>query len=73
MGAESEMSNILDLKDLVFEASDTDNDLMLKKDSSHVLRHHINCRSDCYPHFLSAFNYPIVSKLDICHLIHAFL
>ena len=52
MGSESEMSNILDLKDLVFEASDTDNDLMIKQDSSHILRHHINRKSDCYPHSL---------------------
>ena len=52
MGAESEMSNILDLKDLVFEAGDTDNDLMIKQVSSHILRHHINHRSDCYPHSL---------------------
>ena len=52
MGAESEMSNILDLKDLVFEAGDIDNDLMIKQVSSHILRHHINCISDCYPHSL---------------------
>ena len=42
MGAESEMSNILDLKDLVFEVGDIDNDLMIKQDSSHILCHHIN-------------------------------
>ena len=52
MGAESKMSNILDLKDLVFEAGDTENDLMIKQDSSQILRHHINRRSDCYPHSL---------------------
>ena len=52
MGVESEMSNILDLKDLVFEAGDTDNDLMIKQVSSHILHHHINRRSDCYPHSL---------------------
>ena len=52
MGAESKMSNILDLKDLVFEAGDIDNDLMIKQVSSHILRHHINRRSDCYPHSL---------------------
>ena len=52
MGAESKMSNILDLKDLVFGASDTDNDLMIKQDSSYILCHHINRRSDCYPHSL---------------------
>ena len=50
MGAESEMFNILDLKDLVFEAGDTDNDLMIKQDSSYILHHHINRISDCYPH-----------------------
>ena len=52
MGAESEMLNISDLKDLVFEAGDTDNDLMIKQDSSYILCHHINRRSDCYPHSL---------------------
>ena len=52
MRAESEMLNILDLKDLVFEAGDTDNDLMIKQVSSHILRHHINCRNDHYPHSL---------------------
>ena len=52
MGAESEMSNILDLKDSVFQAGDTDNDLMIKQDSSYILHHHINHRSDCYPHSL---------------------
>ena len=56
MGAESEMSNILDLKYLVFEAGDTDNDLMIKQVSSHILRHHINRRSDCYPHSLEFFS-----------------
>ena len=52
MGAESEMLNILGLKDLVFEAGDTDNDLMIKQVISHILCHHINHRSDCYPHSL---------------------
>ena len=73
MGAESEVSNILDLKDSVFGAGDTDNDLMIKQDSSYILCHHINRRSDCYPHLLSALSYSIVCKLDICHLIDAFL
>ena len=52
MGAESEMLTILGLKYLVFEAGDTDNDLMIKQVSSHILRHHINRRNDCYPHSL---------------------
>ena len=52
MGAESEMLNILDLKDLVFEAGDADKDLMIKQVSSLILRRHINRRSDCYPHSL---------------------
>ena len=52
MGAESKMSNILDLKDLVFGAGDTANDLMIKQDSSYILHHHINRRSDYYPHSL---------------------
>ena len=50
MGAEFEMSNILYLKDSVFRAGDTHNDLMIKQDSSYILRYHINHRSDCYPH-----------------------
>ena len=52
MGAESEMSNILDLKYLFFEVGDTDNDLMIKQVSSHILRHYIKHISDCYPHSL---------------------
>ena len=46
------MLNILDLKDLVFEEGDIDNDLMIKQVSLHILFHHINRRSDCYPHSL---------------------
>ena len=45
------MSNILDLKDLVFEAGDNDNDLMIKQDSSYILCH-IDRKTDCYPHSL---------------------
>ena len=56
-GAEFEMPNILDLKDLVFGAGDNDNDLMIKQDSSYILRHHINRRNDCYPHSLPALSY----------------
>ena len=56
MGAESEMLNILDLKDLVFEAGDIENDLMIKQVSSHILRHHINPKSDYYPHSLEFFS-----------------
>ena len=52
MGAELEMSTILDLKDSVFRAGDTDNDLMINQDSSYILRHHINRITDCYPHSL---------------------
>ena len=37
---------------LVFEAGDTHNDLMIKQDSSYILCHHINRRTDCYPHYL---------------------
>ena len=56
MGAESEMLNILDLKDLVFEAGDIDSDLMIKQVSSHILCHHINHIIDCYPHSLEFFS-----------------
>ena len=37
---------------LVFEVGDTDNNLMIKQDSSYILCHHINCRTNCYPHSL---------------------
>ena len=43
---------MLDLKDLFFGVHDIDNDLMIKQDSSYILRHHINRRTDCYPHSL---------------------
>ena len=59
------MPNILDLKDLVFGARDIDNDLMIKQDSSYILRHHINNISDFYPHSLSALSDLFLSYFPI--------
>ena len=37
---------------LVFEAGDTNNDLMIKQDSSYILHHHIDHKTNSYPHSL---------------------
>ena len=42
----------IEFERLVFEAGDTNNDLMIKQDSSYILRHHIYRRTYCYPHSL---------------------